>query len=248
MLFFSRENRFDILIFECLLLGFLIGFLSFYYQTTYLLIVLLFIHILGTLYTEHRLNLIVEFGRILLTSLFNSIFSRRSSNLNVRIDSKKLPEKYLYNYRLTPSQQVNNSIQTKPLELNSRFQSSAIRPGISNLHGTTCSLNALMQSLASLNQFCSALQRNINVWFWIRMFFRKRKSRFCLVFSICLWFDCLNIRQYSPTTTKWSWKFQSIDRYSSIHLSIEHNRSSFNIKNSADWHCRIMSKDFRNFK
>ncbi|CAF4224016.1 unnamed protein product, partial [Rotaria sordida] len=43
------------------------------------------------------------------------------------------------------------------------LQSSLIpRPGIINLYGTTCSLNALLQSLASLNSFYLSLQRNIN--------------------------------------------------------------------------------------
>ena len=37
------------------------------------------------------------------------------------------------------------------------------RPGITNLYGTTCSLNALLQSLASFHRFYSSLQRSANV-------------------------------------------------------------------------------------
>ena len=113
---FRRENRFDILISECLLLGFLIGFISFYHHITYVLIVLLFIHIIGTIYTERRFDLIrnglkifIEFFRL----IFNRLFKRSSTNSKIVI-TRKLPEKYLYTYHLKPTndlqlQQVNHS-------------------------------------------------------------------------------------------------------------------------------------------
>lgn len=86
--FFRKENRFDILIYECLFLGFLIGFISIYYYIPYILIFFLLIHITGTLYFEKFLN------------------SRQ------KIDKKPIPKEYLYNYHLKPTndlrlQQVN---------------------------------------------------------------------------------------------------------------------------------------------
>jgi ABC-type iron transport system FetAB permease component len=106
---FRRENRFDILIFECLLLGFFIGFISFYHHITYVLLVLLFIHIIGTLYTEKRFNVIKQ-GILTLSHVFIEIcrliinrITRRSPSKPKVLITKKLPEKYLYNYHLKPT-------------------------------------------------------------------------------------------------------------------------------------------------
>ena len=120
---FSKENRFDILIYECLLLGFLIGFISIYHHITFLLIFILFIHIIGTLYTEKRFDIIKKGLRTLsqvVIGIFRLIFNRLSNYLFHRsspkvLITKKLPQKYLYNYHLKPIndlrlQQVKKSL------------------------------------------------------------------------------------------------------------------------------------------
>ncbi|CAF1342672.1 unnamed protein product [Rotaria sordida] len=163
----KEENRFNIFVYECLIFGFLIGFISFYHHITFLLIFLLFIHIIGIFYIEKRFYIIKD-GFKIFTYIFiqiyqsirnhlynfisNYIFNRSSSK---PIITKKIPQKYLYSYHLKPTNDLR-------LQQSSSIQSLS-RPGIFNLHGTTCSLNALLQSLASLNSFCSSLQRNINV-------------------------------------------------------------------------------------
>ncbi|CAF1263518.1 unnamed protein product [Rotaria sordida] len=162
----KEENRFNIFVYECLIFGFLIGFISFYHHITFLLIFLLFIHIIGIFYIEKRFYIIKD-GFKIFTYIFiqiyqsirnhlynfisNYIFNRSSSK---PIITKKIPQKYLYSYHLKPTNDLR-------LQQSSSIQSLS-RPGIFNLHGTTCSLNALLQSLASLNSFCSSLQRNIN--------------------------------------------------------------------------------------
>ncbi len=105
MCLFRRESRFDILISECLLLGFFIGFISIYHHITYVLIVLLFIHIIGTIYTERRFDLIRNGLKILIEALrliFSRLFTRSSSKSKIVV-TKKLPEKYLYTYHLKPT-------------------------------------------------------------------------------------------------------------------------------------------------
>ncbi|CAF0929789.1 unnamed protein product [Adineta steineri] len=147
-----KEKRFDILLYECMFLGFLIGFISFYYYIPYVLIIFLLIHIIGTLYSEKNLGIIKEIFRNLFNWIINLIFYRSNSKVSER---KNIPKEYLYNYHLKPTNdlrlQQSSFLQTLP------------RPGIFNLHGTTCSLNALLQSLASLNGFYLSLQRNINI-------------------------------------------------------------------------------------
>jgi hypothetical protein len=124
MYLFRRENRFDILISECFLLGFLIGFISIYHHITYVLIVLLFIHIIGTLYTERRFDLIgnglrssiqilIEFFRLIFNRLFTSLFNRSSPKVVV---TRKLPEKYLYTYHLKPT----NDLRLQQVEKNNK--------------------------------------------------------------------------------------------------------------------------------
>lgn len=112
---FSQENRFDILIYECFLLSFFIGFISFYHHITYLLILILFIHILGTLYTERRFDLIKKSFQMffqILIGIFQLLFARlykffsKPSPSKILI-TKKLPDKYLYNYQLTPTTTTN---------------------------------------------------------------------------------------------------------------------------------------------
>ena len=64
----------------------------------------------GTLYTEHRFDLIRQGFAILLGCfrvIFNGIssyFFTRSSSLPPKMTvSRKIPQEYLYNYRLKPS-------------------------------------------------------------------------------------------------------------------------------------------------
>jgi len=124
---FRRENRFDILISECFLLGFLIGFISIYHHITYVLISLLFIHIIGTLYTEKRFDLIrnglktlirilIEVFRSIFNRLYTSLFNRSSPKVFV---TKKLPQKYLYSYHLKPT----NDLQLQQVGKNKQITS-----------------------------------------------------------------------------------------------------------------------------
>ncbi|CAF3568596.1 unnamed protein product [Rotaria sp. Silwood1] len=149
-----------------MILGFIIGYLSIYHHITYLLIFLLIIHIIGILYTEKRFDLIkntfkifihifIQIYRSIINCLYNFISKYSINHSSSKpIITKKLPEKCLYTYHLKPT---NDLRLQQP-----SFVQSLSRPGIFNLHGTTCSLNALLQSLASLNSFYSSLQRNIN--------------------------------------------------------------------------------------
>jgi len=102
------------------------------------------IHIIGTIYSEKNFGKIKE----MVKDLYKKIFRRSNSKV---LEAKKIPKEYLYNYHLKPTNDL-------------RLQQSSLipRPGIFNLYGTTCSLNALLQSLASLNSFYLSLQRNIN--------------------------------------------------------------------------------------
>ncbi len=104
---FSQQYRFDILIYECLLLGFLIGFISAYHHITFVLIFILFIHIIGTLYTEKRFDIIkkgiktfIQLFIEIFRLIFNRLYNRSSSKV---IITKKLPQKYLYTYHLKPT-------------------------------------------------------------------------------------------------------------------------------------------------
>ncbi|CAF3736697.1 unnamed protein product [Adineta steineri] len=160
----KNRNRFDILIYECMFLGFCIGFISIYSHITYVLICFLLIHIIGTLYTEKQFNLTkkgfqtlinisIDICRLIINRLYNLIskyFIHRSPS-KVLI-TKKLPEKYLYNYHVKPTDALRLQ---QPQTLS--------RCGLSNLHGATYALNPLLQSLASLNSFYPSLQKNINL-------------------------------------------------------------------------------------
>jgi len=110
-----KENRFNILIYECMFLGFLIGFISTYYHITYVLIFVLLIHIIGTLYTEKRFGIIIkgikrlihisiELFRLVIDRLFNFFLNHlvRRSSSKVLI-TKPIPQKYLYSYHLKPT-------------------------------------------------------------------------------------------------------------------------------------------------
>ncbi|CAF4198868.1 unnamed protein product [Adineta steineri] len=160
----KNRNRFDILIYECMFLGFCIGFISIYSHITYVLICFLLLHIIGTLYTEKQFNLIkkgfqtlinisIDICRLIINRLYNLIskYFIHHSPSKVLI-TKKLPEKYLYNYHLKPTDALRLQ---QPQTLS--------RSGLSNLHGTAYALNPLLQSLASLNSFYPSLQKNINV-------------------------------------------------------------------------------------
>ncbi|CAF0829617.1 unnamed protein product [Rotaria sordida] len=154
-----KKNHLNILIYECMFLGFLIGFISFYYYIPYILICFLLIHITGTIYSVKgfaRIKQIIEIFQRIIKYLFEYIlnlnFRRSSSKV---LQTNKIPKEHQYNYNLKPTNDIrlqqSSFIQTLP------------RPGIINLYGTTCSLNALLQSLASLNRFYLSLLRNINL-------------------------------------------------------------------------------------
>ncbi|CAF4861457.1 unnamed protein product [Rotaria sp. Silwood1] len=140
-------------------LGFLVGFISFYYYIPYVLICFLLIHIIGTIYSVKGfigIKQIIEISQNIITYSYkyfiNRIFRCSSSKI---VQTNKIPKEYQYNYNLKPTNDIrlqqSSFIQTLP------------RPGIINLYGTTCSLNALLQSLASLNRFYLSFQRNINL-------------------------------------------------------------------------------------
>ncbi|CAF2740628.1 unnamed protein product [Rotaria sp. Silwood2] len=161
-----HENRFDIFVYECLVFGLLIGFISLYHHITFLLIFLLLIHIIGILYTEKRFDIIkngfqifshifIQICRSVIKHLYNFISNYIINRSSPKpIITKRLPQECLYSYHLKP---INDLRLQQPSVVQALS-----RPGIFNLHGTTCSLNALLQSLASLNTFYSSLQRNIN--------------------------------------------------------------------------------------
>ncbi|CAF1495752.1 unnamed protein product, partial [Rotaria sordida] len=148
-----KKNHLNILIYECMFLGFLIGFISFYYYIPYILICFLLIHITGTIYSVKgfaRIKQIIEIFQRIIKYLFEYIlnlnFRRSSSKV---LQTNKIPKEHQYSYNLKPTNDIrlqqSSFIQTLP------------RPGIINLYGTTCSLNALLQSLASLNRFYLSL-------------------------------------------------------------------------------------------
>ena len=95
----------DILIYESMCLGFVIGFLSLYYYIPYVLIAFLFIHLIGTVYSERKSGKLGE--------IFPPTFLRRAP-VKVPETSKPIPQEYRYNYHLKPSndfrlQQVRTS-------------------------------------------------------------------------------------------------------------------------------------------
>ncbi|CAF3360366.1 unnamed protein product [Rotaria socialis] len=94
--------------------------------------------------------------QLTINCLYNFIsnYTHHYSSSKVLI-AKKLPEKYLYSYHL----KLTNDLRLQQSSLVQLLP----RPGILKLHETTCSLNILLQSLASLNSFYSSLQRNINL-------------------------------------------------------------------------------------
>ncbi|CAF3350708.1 unnamed protein product [Rotaria sp. Silwood1] len=155
----TKKKHLHILICECMFLGFLVGFISFYYYIPYVLICFLLIHIIGTIYSVKGfigIKQIIEIFQNIITYSYkyfiNRIFRCSSSKI---VQTNKIPKEYQYNYNLKPTNDIrlqqSSFIQTLP------------RPGIINLYGTTCSLNALLQSLASLNRFYLSFQRNINL-------------------------------------------------------------------------------------
>ncbi|CAF0786642.1 unnamed protein product [Rotaria sp. Silwood1] len=155
----TKKKHLHILICECMFLGFLVGFISFYYYIPYVLICFFLIHIIGTIYSVKGfigIKQIIEIVQKIITYSYkyfiNRIFRCSSSKI---VQTNKIPKEYQYNYNLKPTNDIrlqqSSFIQTLP------------RPGIINLYGTTCSLNALLQSLASLNRFYLSFQRNINL-------------------------------------------------------------------------------------
>ncbi|CAF3093440.1 unnamed protein product [Rotaria socialis] len=94
--------------------------------------------------------------QLTINCLYNFIsnYTHHYSSSKVLI-AKRLPEKYLYSYHL----KLTNDLRLQQSSLVQLLP----RPGILKLHETTCSLNILLQSLASLNSFYSSLQRNINL-------------------------------------------------------------------------------------
>lgn len=154
LFFFRREQRFDILIFECFVLGVFVAVISVYHHFPSILIVLLFIQIIGSISTEKTFDdfrrlfrSIVEIFRLLFQQIFNSLIKRISIRRPKKI--QPIPQQWKYNYHLKP---------IRDLRLENVQTTNVLRPGIVNLHGTTCSLNALLQSFASLNQFYSQIQ------------------------------------------------------------------------------------------
>ena len=120
-----KERRFNILIYECMVLGFLVGFISLYYHTSYVLIFFLLIHIIGVLYSERgfgRLKNVISifFGIIhtvvkgVLNGVYNVLF-RRTSEKTTR--TKPIPKEYLYNFHLKPT----NDLRLQQVGLSHRF-------------------------------------------------------------------------------------------------------------------------------
>lgn len=98
------------MIFESHILGFCIGFVSIYHHFTYVLLALLLIHIVGTLYTERRFDLIgktfeilIECFRLIFTGIRRLFSNRSPPSPPQMVVTKKIPQEYLYNYRLKPS-------------------------------------------------------------------------------------------------------------------------------------------------
>ena len=113
---FRSEYRFNILIYECLFLGFLIGFLSINHHFPFILLGLLFVHIFGTIITENRIEKIksdiqssfrwsINIVRTLLRQLFNSILNRLWACLTpTKINA--IPTEWRYNYHLKPTKDL----------------------------------------------------------------------------------------------------------------------------------------------
>lgn len=127
------------MIFESHILGFCIGFVSIYHHFTYVLLALLAIHIIGTLYTERRFDLIGNTFAIIIECLrlvfkgIHGLFSNRSSPKVVV--SKKIPQEYLYNYRLKPSTDHRlEQVRGEKNEHLQQFQSDEFRHYLFNQH------------------------------------------------------------------------------------------------------------------
>lgn len=97
---FRRENRFDILVYESMFLGFVIGYLSLYYYIPCILIVFLLIHLIGTIYSERNSGKIKE-----IFKLFYERFIRRTPT-KASEKPKSIPKVYRYNYHLKPSNDI----------------------------------------------------------------------------------------------------------------------------------------------
>lgn len=182
-LLFRKERRFDILISECLFLGFLVGFLSVYHHIPWLLIFLLIIQIIGSIASETRFDdirrffrLISEFIGLIFRSLFRWIIDRLRSWSRRRTKKvQPIPPEWKYNYHLKPIrdlrlEQVEHFFSKDCFSfLNEIFFLQPIDgrtispPGIVNLHGTTSSLNAILQSLASFDQFDRRIEEEIRL-------------------------------------------------------------------------------------
>lgn len=106
-----------------MVLGFLIGFISFYYNLPYVLIFFLCVHIMGILYSERGVSrlkgallvLIICFRTIVygcLNAMYKLVFRPSPSKAPV---AKALPKEYMYNFHLKPTndlrlQQVRTSL------------------------------------------------------------------------------------------------------------------------------------------
>ena len=109
-----KERRFDILIHECMLLGFLIGFTSIYHHIPYLLIGLLCVHIIGTVLSERSLDAVTQTIRsslccltVLCRTLLKHVYHSLIDHLLYRSSTKvckpqPIPTQWLYNYHLKP--------------------------------------------------------------------------------------------------------------------------------------------------
>ena len=116
---FRPDYRLNILIHECLFLGFLVGFLSVYHHFPYMLLCLLLMHIFGTIITEKRIDRMksdvqsfsrwsIDVVRTILRQLFNSVLNRlssRSSSVSPK-KIKMMPKEWLYNYHLKPTKDL----------------------------------------------------------------------------------------------------------------------------------------------
>ena len=106
--FFSSTNRLDILMYECLCLGFLIGFISYYHYLPVLLIFLLCVQLLGTLHSANGFHRLVLFSfgavRRSLFGIYQNISKiTLAQPIKKASKTKSIPQEYLYNYHLKPT-------------------------------------------------------------------------------------------------------------------------------------------------
>ena len=87
-IFYRKEHRFDILLFECFILGFLISYLCLYHFIPYVLLFFFTIHLIGTIYSSK--------DDTQQKSLLNLVQANHSK-------VKTISKEYLYNFHLKPT-------------------------------------------------------------------------------------------------------------------------------------------------